>query len=132
MADLAKLPSLEQLCACSSCGVWPAPCPYPRLHTASPDWQVTVLSQLLFHLHFPNYECGWASLLVLWSHLYFLLRDEDYLNMMGKVILLAASPCLGLSVSWYHIFPKVDEAFLGGGEQDTIVLDLGVAATYSG
>lgn len=52
--------------------------------------------------------------------------------MMGKVILLAASPCLGLSVSWYHIFPKVDEAFLGGGEQDTIVLDLGVAATYSG
>lgn len=65
-----------------------------------------MLSQLLLHLHFPNYECGWASLLVLWSHLYLLLGDEDYLNMMTReAILLAASPCLSLSVPSILLVP---------------------------
>lgn len=92
--------------------------------------------ELRFHLHLPNYERGWAAPRVLWSHLYFLLRDGDDLNMMARWNSFSwqslwASICPSLPFL-HHVFPKVEEELWGGGRQDTIVLELEVTATYRG
>lgn len=153
LMGLAKLPSLERLPDCSPYKSVPLPAcspyksvPQPLALTLTCTSKTEALGfarltgdsavELRFHLHLPNYEHGWAAPRVLWSHLYFLLRDRDDLNMMARWNLfswqfLQASICLSLPFL-HHVFPKVEEELLGGGRQDTIVLELGVTTTYSG
>lgn len=51
-----------------------------------------------------------------------------------EFVLLAVSLGLNLPVSSILVprLPKVEEEFWGAGRQDTIVLELGLTATYSG
>lgn len=76
--------------------------------------------ELHFHLHLPNYERGWAAPRVLCSHLYFLPRDGDDLNMMARWNSFSwqSPPGLNLPVSSILVprLPKGGGGTLGRGQ----------------